>query len=206
MVLVRSKSASIPVLATSASTVYEPLTSLAVRVGALATPLVLVGHGGIGGASPGKVALGPLVGATNSTSDVRTGHPPVSIDLGFAGGGEAVPTLAVWADPPVDRHTGNRACTGRPVAAEAGARRQQPRQPEASAADQGHAGEEAERRQTPPGRGPPALSGPMIMEPAGAPCATFIEQLRRRPPTLAAARRRSRRSRRRPSSPRRWAG
>ena len=54
-------------------------------------------------AAPGNVPLGPLVGATNSTSTPETGQPAVSTTWASSPLEKPVPTLAVWADPPSPR-------------------------------------------------------------------------------------------------------
>src|SRR5580658_5928386 len=60
-----------------ATTANEPLTSLATRAGAVATPLVPVATV-TATASPGKKPPAPEEGAKNSTSAPVTGQPPVS--------------------------------------------------------------------------------------------------------------------------------
>ncbi len=152
-------------LATSASTVYEPLTWLAVRVGAWPRRCVPVSTVALV-AAPGKVPLGPLVGATNSTLTPETGQPPVSITSACRGLEKPSPTLAVWADPPVTVTPAMVPVQAEPVAAEAGAAKTTAgaRPPTPTS---GHAGERRPSGVRRSARsGPPAIERPMIMSPA----------------------------------------
>jgi hypothetical protein len=97
-VLVRLKLAVVATLGVLAVTAYDPAVALAVKVGAIATPLPLVVAVAVN--TPPKVPLAPPEGAVNVTVAPLTGLPPL-VTVACSVAANAVLTIALWPDPPL---------------------------------------------------------------------------------------------------------
>jgi hypothetical protein len=98
-VFVNEKLAVADTPATLAVTEYAPAVLLALNVRAVATPDALVAV--VYDASPlAKVPLAPLPGAVNVTEALATTLPPASFTSDCNKPVNAVPTIALWPDPP----------------------------------------------------------------------------------------------------------
>jgi hypothetical protein len=80
-------------LPTATASVQVPAADVAVRVGAVATPVASVVTDAV--APDGKVPDGPVAGAVNDTPTPATGLAPASVTVATTAVGKAVPAVVV---------------------------------------------------------------------------------------------------------------